>query len=131
MALYLARYLNVPSASLPGERGDSLNDLPVAAKEICAALLDAFDRQRQIDAAARLVARFLTLGHPPETLIATLAQALSGRMLGFMPTRCSGPGYGSFTSGATATRAVISLLPSRGIWLPIFRPSARCCRRPT
>jgi hypothetical protein len=29
----------------PGESRDSLNDLPVAAKEICAALLDAFDRQ--------------------------------------------------------------------------------------
>jgi nitrite reductase/ring-hydroxylating ferredoxin subunit len=83
MALYLARYLNVPPASLPGEGGDSLNDLPVAAKEICAALLDAFDRQRQIDAAARLVARFLTLGHPPETLIATLAQALLREDAGF------------------------------------------------
>jgi hypothetical protein len=83
MALYLARYLNVPPASLPGERGDSLNDLPVAAKEICAALLDAFDRQRQIDAAARLVARFLTLGHPPETLIATLARALLREDAGF------------------------------------------------
>ena len=83
MALYLARYLNVPPAALPGERGDSLNDLPVAAKEICAALLDAFDRQRQIDAAARLVARFLTLGHPPETLIATLAQALLREDAGF------------------------------------------------
>jgi nitrite reductase/ring-hydroxylating ferredoxin subunit len=83
MALYLARYLNVPPASLPGERGDSLNDLPVAAKEICAGLLDAFDRQRQIDAAARLVARFLTLGHPPETLITTLAQALLREDAGF------------------------------------------------
>src|SRR5580704_11518458 len=83
MALYLARYLNVPPASLPGERGDSLNDLPVAAKEICAALLDAFDRQRQIDAAARLVARFLTLGHPPETLMATLAHALLREDAGF------------------------------------------------
>jgi nitrite reductase/ring-hydroxylating ferredoxin subunit len=83
IALYLARYLNVPPASLPGERGDSLNDLPVAAKEICAALLDAFDRQRQIDAAARLVARFLTLGHPPETMIATLAQALLREDAGF------------------------------------------------
>jgi nitrite reductase/ring-hydroxylating ferredoxin subunit len=130
MALYLARYLNVPPASLPGERGDSLNDLPIAAKEICAALLDAFDRQRQIDAAARLVARFLILGHPPETLIATLAQALLREDAGFH-ARCSRQGYGSFTSGATATTAVISLLPSRGIWLPIFRPSARCCRRPT
>jgi nitrite reductase/ring-hydroxylating ferredoxin subunit len=83
MALYLARYLNVPPASLPGESGEGLDDLPVAAKEICAALLDAFDRQRQIDAAARLVARFLTLGHPPETLIATLAQALLREDAGF------------------------------------------------
>jgi hypothetical protein len=46
-------------------------------------LLDGFDRQRQIDAAARLVARFLTLGHPPETLIATLAQALLREDAGF------------------------------------------------
>jgi nitrite reductase/ring-hydroxylating ferredoxin subunit len=83
MALYLARYLNVPPASLPGERGDSLDDLPVVAEEICAALLDAFDRQRQIDAAARLVARFLTLGHPPETLISTLAQVLLREDAGF------------------------------------------------
>src|SRR5712664_1964973 len=54
MALYLARYLNVPPASLPGEGGDRLDDLPVAAEEIRAALLDTFDRQQQIGAAARL-----------------------------------------------------------------------------
>jgi hypothetical protein len=66
MALYLARYLNVPPASLPGESNDGLNDLPIAAKEIDAALLDSFDRQRQIDAAARPVARHLTLGHSPD-----------------------------------------------------------------
>ena len=53
MALYLARYLNVPPASLPGESGEGLDDLPVAAEEIRAALLDAFDRQRQIGSAAR------------------------------------------------------------------------------
>jgi nitrite reductase/ring-hydroxylating ferredoxin subunit len=83
MALYLARYLNVPPASLPGESGDGLNDLPIAAEEIRAALLDAFDRQRQIDAAARLVARHLTLGHSPDALIATLAQALLREDAGF------------------------------------------------
>jgi hypothetical protein len=80
MALYLARYLNVPPASLPGE---GLEDLPVAAEEIRAALLDAFDRQRQIGSAARLVARHLTLGHSPEALIATLAQALLREDAGF------------------------------------------------
>jgi nitrite reductase/ring-hydroxylating ferredoxin subunit len=83
MALYLARYLNVPPASLPGEGSDGLNDLPIAAEEIGAALLDTFDRQRQIDAAARLVARHLTLGHSPDALIATLARALLREDAGF------------------------------------------------
>ena len=45
MALYLARYLNVPPASLPGEGSDRLDDLPFAANEIRDALLDAFDRR--------------------------------------------------------------------------------------
>ena len=83
MALYLARYLNVPPASLPGESGGGLNDLPIVAEEIGAALLDTFDRQRQIDASARLVARHLTLGHSPDALIATLAQALLREDAGF------------------------------------------------
>ena len=52
-------------------------------EEIGAALLDTFDRQQQIDAAARLVARHLTLGHPPEALIATLAHALLREDAGF------------------------------------------------
>jgi hypothetical protein len=83
MALYLARYLNVPPASLPGECGDRLDDLPVAAEEIRAALLDTFDRQQQIGAAARLVARHLLLGRSPEVLIATLMQALLREDAGF------------------------------------------------
>ena len=83
MALYLARYLNVPPAALPGEGGDRFDDLPAAAEEIRAALLDTFDRQQQIDPAARLVARHLILGHPPESLIATLARALLREDAGF------------------------------------------------
>jgi hypothetical protein len=83
IALYLARYLNVPAASLPGEHGDGLHDLPNSAGDIRAALLDTFDRQQQVDAAARLVARHLTLGHPPEALIATLAHAVLREDAGF------------------------------------------------
>ena len=83
MALHLARYLNVPPAPLPGDDGDALDALPAAADEIRAALLDAFDRQQQVDAAARLVARHLTLGHAPEALIATLAHALLREDAGF------------------------------------------------
>jgi hypothetical protein len=83
MALHLARYLNVPPAPLPGEVDDRLDDLPFAAEEILSQLLDAFDRQHQVDTAARLVARYLILGHPPDGLIATLAHALLREDAGF------------------------------------------------
>lgn len=83
MALYLARYLNVPPARIPGDGGEQLDDLPTDPETIGAALLDAFDRQRQIDLAARLVARHLTLGHSPQALIATLAHALLREDAGF------------------------------------------------
>lgn len=83
MALHLARYLNVPPAPLPGEAGEGLDDLPAGEADIRAALLDAFNRQQQVDLAARLVARHLVLGHPPEALIATLARALLREDAGF------------------------------------------------
>ena len=83
MALYLARYLNVPPAPLPGEAGRRLDELPITAEEIRSALLDAFDHQHQIDTAARLVARHLILGHSAEALIATLALALLREDAGF------------------------------------------------
>ncbi|MBV8455125.1 MAG: Rieske (2Fe-2S) protein, partial [Acetobacteraceae bacterium] len=83
MALYLARYLNVPPAHIPGERGEELDDLPADAETIRAALLDAFDRQHQVELAARLVARHLLLGHSPQALIATLARAVLREDAGF------------------------------------------------
>jgi ParB-like chromosome segregation protein Spo0J len=83
MALYLTRYLNVPPARIPGEHGEKLDDLPTDAETIRAALLDAFDRQRQVDVAARLAARHLKLGHSPQALIATLAHAMLREDAGF------------------------------------------------
>ncbi len=83
MALYLARYLNVPPARIPGDGGEQLDDLPADPETIGAALLDAFDRQRQVDLAASLVARHLTLGHSPQALIATLAHAMLREDAGF------------------------------------------------
>jgi nitrite reductase/ring-hydroxylating ferredoxin subunit len=83
MALYLTRYLNVPPARIPGESGEELDDLPADVETIRASLLDAFDRQRQVDVAARLVARHLTLGHSPQALIATLARAVLREDAGF------------------------------------------------
>jgi hypothetical protein len=66
LAIYLIRYLNVPPAWLPALGDDRLESMPSTIEEIRFALLDAFDRQHQIDAAANLVARHLTLGHPPK-----------------------------------------------------------------
>ncbi|MFH0301129.1 Rieske (2Fe-2S) protein [Bradyrhizobium sp. 31Argb] len=83
MALYLARYLNVPPARIPGDGGEQLDALPADPETIGAALLDAFDRQRQVDLAASLVARHLTLGHSPQALIATLAHAVLREDAGF------------------------------------------------
>ena len=83
MALYSTRYLNVPPARIPGDDGERLDDLPTDQQTIREALLDAFDRQRQVDLAARLVARHLTLGHSPQALIATLAHAALREDAGF------------------------------------------------
>ncbi|WP_260292827.1 Rieske (2Fe-2S) protein [Sedimenticola hydrogenitrophicus] len=83
MAVYLTRYLNVPPAALPGEHGNRLDDLPTEPSTLLTQLLDSFDRQRQVDAAARLVARYLLLGHPPDPLIVTLSRALLREDAGF------------------------------------------------
>ncbi len=98
MALYLTRYLNVPPARLPGEGGEQLDDLPTGAEMIRAALLDAFDRQRQVDLAARLVARHLTLGYSPQALIATLARAVLREDAGFHAYQMLEAGVRQFTA---------------------------------
>ena len=59
-----------------GRAGDTLDDLPGDADALQASFLDALDRRGSVDDAARLVARYLALGHPPDALIATLAQAV-------------------------------------------------------
>jgi hypothetical protein len=97
MALYLTRYLNVPPARIPGENGEQLDDLPADADTIRATLLDTFDRQRQVDIAARLVARHLTLGHSPQALIATLARAVLREDAGFHAYQMLEAGVRQFT----------------------------------
>src|SRR5579883_1899192 len=76
LAVYLIRYLNVPPARLPARGDAELASMPSAIDGIRSALLDVFDRQHQIDAAANLVMRHLTLGYPPDLIISALARAL-------------------------------------------------------
>jgi hypothetical protein len=97
-----------------------------AAKPLRAS--DAFDRQRQIDLAATLVARYLTLGHSPQVLIATLARAVLSEDAGFHAHQMLEAGSGSSLRGATPTRADTYSLPSPGILRRIHRPNARRSR---
>jgi hypothetical protein len=97
MALYLTRYLNVPPARIPGDDGEQLDDLPTDVAKIRVALLDAFDRQRQVDLAARLVARHLQLGHSPQKLVVTLARAVLREDAGFHAYQVLEAGVRQFT----------------------------------
>ena len=83
MAVYLDRFLNVPPTRLPGEVTGDFEGLPEAPEALLAGLLDTMDRQQQVDAAARLAARYMSLGHPAERLIATLGHALLREDAGF------------------------------------------------
>ncbi|MCS6860283.1 MAG: hypothetical protein NZT92_08185, partial [Abditibacteriales bacterium] len=76
MSVYLDRFLNIPPARLPGERGETLDDEPTDADELREKFLAVLDTQQKVDAAARIVARYVTLGHPIEPLIATLTRAV-------------------------------------------------------
>jgi hypothetical protein len=131
MAVYLIRYLNVPPARLPGEGDDRLKDLPSTVEEIRAALLDAFDRQHRVDEAAQLVARHLASGHPPESIIATLAHVLLREDAGFHAYQILEAGVRSSKSGPTQNRSGISLSRLR-VTSPLTRqPSALGCKPQT
>jgi hypothetical protein len=131
MALYLARDLNVPPACIPSENGERPDDLPAEGEAIRAALLDAFDRQRQVDLAARLVARHFKLGHSPQPLIATLAHAVLREDAGFHSYQMLEAGLrqfnecGDIDAGRRVLIAVARYLP------PIRRLSEQHFRQPT
>lgn len=83
MAVYLTRYLNIPPTPIPGDDGEGLEELPSDPEVLQRELLEAYDCRRQVETAARLVARYLLLDHPPGPLIATLAHAVLREDAGF------------------------------------------------
>jgi hypothetical protein len=76
MSVYLDRFLNIPPARLPSQRGESLDDQPHDASALRVKFLAALDSQQQVDQAARIVARYVSLGHAVEPLLATLTHAV-------------------------------------------------------
>ena len=74
IAVYTDRFLNVPPARLPGLGGE-LDKLPESAKELQESLLTHLNRRGEIETTARLVARYVRLGHPLAKLVDTLTFA--------------------------------------------------------
>jgi nitrite reductase/ring-hydroxylating ferredoxin subunit len=74
VSVYLDRFLNIPPAPLPGER-QPLDDEPSDAAELRRRFTDLLDERHEVERAARVVARYLRLGHPARPLIDTLALA--------------------------------------------------------
>ena len=93
MALYLTRYLTGPR-SRRGRRSTICLPTRRRSGPPCST---RFDRQRQVDLAARLVARHLELGHSPQALIATLAHAVLPENSGFYAYQMLEAGVRRFT----------------------------------
>jgi hypothetical protein len=74
MRLYLDRFLNMPAARLPEHRNAERE--PTDANVLLAKLVELTDREQQVNEAALVVHRYLSLGHAPEPLIATLGHIL-------------------------------------------------------
>jgi nitrite reductase/ring-hydroxylating ferredoxin subunit len=75
-SVYFDRFLNVPPANLPGERAtDALETEPDDPEILLKRLRDALDGQKATQAAARVVARYLRLGHPIARLFDALTMA--------------------------------------------------------
>lgn len=74
IAVYMDRFLNVPPARLPQERGVSPGS-DDTAEGLLTSLMDVMDQRSNIDDAAAIVSKFLQGGFAFETLIDRLALA--------------------------------------------------------
>jgi nitrite reductase/ring-hydroxylating ferredoxin subunit len=74
MSVYMDRYLNVPPARLPSER-NTRNDLPTTADALRRELLRELDQRANVERAADIVSRYVSLDLPLPGLIDMLAFA--------------------------------------------------------
>ena len=75
MSIYLDRFLNVPSAHLPGERLP-VDAEPAEAAALCEELLDTLDSQHRVEEGAKIVAAYLSQNHPLDLLTGALAHGV-------------------------------------------------------
>ena len=81
MVVYQARFLNMPAARLPN--ANALAALPADPAALQEQLLAYCERQGGVDEAGAVTYRYLTLGHEPAALIATLGHAVLREDPGF------------------------------------------------
>ena len=81
MVVYQARFLNMPAARLPSAK--ALAALPAQADVLQEQLLQFCERQGGVDEAGAVTYRYLTLGHDPAPLMATLGHAVLREDPGF------------------------------------------------
>ncbi len=74
MRLYLDRFLNMPSARLPENRRATSE--PDDAGALLERLLELTDQEQRVNESALVVHRYLSSGHDPSALIATLGHIL-------------------------------------------------------
>jgi hypothetical protein len=74
ISVYMDRFLNVPPARLPGQ-DDLLEREPNEVPILLDRFLQLLNQREQVDAAARVVAKYLRLGHPVRSLFDTMTRA--------------------------------------------------------
>ena len=75
IAIYFDRWFNMPAARLPQHRRET-DTLPTDADTLLEEFVSLLDTQAQADKAGMYVYRYLTLGHPRETLLEKLGHIL-------------------------------------------------------
>jgi nitrite reductase/ring-hydroxylating ferredoxin subunit len=123
MRVYLLRFLNVPPAQLPGEQ-DRLEDLPQDAETLRKRFLAVLDRHGAVEEAARLVARYVDLGHERDALLVTLAHAVLREDAGFHACQMLEAGLGQARDWGDAPEAR-SILVALARYLAAHSPTER------
>jgi nitrite reductase/ring-hydroxylating ferredoxin subunit len=123
MRVYLLRFLNVPPARLPGEQ-DRLEDLPQDAETLRKRFLAVLDRHGAVEEAARLVARYVDLGHERDALLVTLAHAVLREDAGFHAYQMLEAGIGQARDWGHAPQSR-SILVALARYLAAHSPTER------
>lgn len=123
MRVYLLRFLNVPPARLPGEQ-DRLEDLPQDAETLRTRFLAVLDRHGAVEEAARLVARYVDLGHDRDALLVTFAHAVLREDAGFHAYQILEAGLGQARDWGNASEAR-SVLVALARYLAAHSPTER------